>query len=226
MAAVGTASGSFFEGLISQVVSLGSDEERGANFGLALLYGIKSRDEAEALLGIQMMAIHNSAVKAAQRLARADSIEAQDSACRMVNQLSRTYAVQLEALKKYRSNGEQIVKVQHVNVGSGGQAVITDSLQTGGGGMEKSSNNLMSRLQRLRQAPRCTATSKRTRQPCRAAAVRGRTVCYHHGAGAGAPTGKGNGMYRHGQRTKKAIEELRAVRKLIRAARAAIADLE
>jgi hypothetical protein len=60
MAAVGTASESFFEGLISQVVSLGSDEERGANFGLALLYGIKPRDEAEALLGIQMMAVLNA----------------------------------------------------------------------------------------------------------------------------------------------------------------------
>ena len=30
-------------------------------------------------------------------------------------------------------------------------------------------------------APRCTATSKRTGQPCRAAAMRGKAVCYHHG---------------------------------------------
>ena len=27
----------------------------------------------------------------------------------------------------------------------------------------------------------CTATSKRTKQPCRARAMRGMTVCYHHG---------------------------------------------
>ena len=92
--------------------------------------------------------------------------------------------------------------------------------------MEKTSINPMSPVHRLQEAPRCSATSKRTRQPCRAAAVRGRTVCYHHGAHAGAPTGKSNGRYRHGGRTQEAIEERRAIRKLIRAARATIADLE
>jgi hypothetical protein len=74
-------------------------------------------------------------------------------------------------------------------------------------------------------APRCTATSKRTRQPCKAAAVRGYRVCRHHGAGAGAPSGERNGQYKTGQHTKAAIAERRAVSKLIREARASIARL-
>jgi hypothetical protein len=48
--------------------------------------------------------------------------------------------------------------------------------------MKKAIINPMKRWHVMHAAPRCTATSKRTRQPCRAAAVRGRTVCYHHGA--------------------------------------------
>jgi hypothetical protein len=66
---------------------------------------------------------------------------------------------------------------------------------------------------------------KRTRQPCRAPAVRRWTVCRCHGARGGAPTGKGNGRYRHGGRTKSAIAERRAVSKLVREVRASIARL-
>ena len=58
---------------------------------------------------------------------------------------------------------------------------------------------------------RCTATSKRTRQRCRAPAVKGWTVCRFHGAGGGGPTGERNGMYRHGLYTKEAIEERRVL---------------
>jgi hypothetical protein len=92
--------------------------------------------------------------------------------------------------------------------------------------VEKTVTNPMSPVHRLQQAPRCSARSKRSGQPCRAAAVRGRTVCYHHGAGGGAPPGERHGMYKHGQRSKTAVAERRAIRKLIRAARATIADLE
>ena len=56
----------------------------------------------------------------------------------------------------------------------------------------------------FQKSPRCSATSKRTRQPCQASAVTGWTVCRFHGARGGAPTGKRNGMYRHGLHTKKA----------------------
>jgi hypothetical protein len=44
-------------------------------------------------------------------------------------------------------------------------------------------------------------------------------------ARAGAPTGKSNGRYRHGRRTREAIAERRAVSKLVREVRASIARL-
>jgi hypothetical protein len=40
------------------------------------------------------------------------------------NKLSRTYAVLLDALNRYRGKGQQKVTVEHVHVHSGGQAVV------------------------------------------------------------------------------------------------------
>ena len=94
---------------------------------------IKPRDGVEGMLAAQMAAVHLAAMTAATRLKRVQTIEQQDSASRMLNQCARTFTAQVEALKKYRATGEQIVKVQHVNVGNGGQAVIADTLQAGGG---------------------------------------------------------------------------------------------
>jgi hypothetical protein len=69
------------------------------------------------------------------------------------------------------------------------------------------------------RAPRCTAHSKRSGQPCRAPAVRGHRVCRMHGAGGGAPTGEANGNYRHGRRTQEMTRTLRLCRALAQFAR-------
>jgi hypothetical protein len=61
----------------------------------------------------------------------------------------------------------------------------------------------------FQKAPRCLATSKRTRERCQAPAVRGWAVCRFHGARGGAPEGKANGAYKHGFHTKEAREERR-----------------
>ena len=68
-------------------------------------------------------------------------------------------------------------------------------------------------------ASRCSATSKRTRQPCQAPAVKGWTVCRFHGAGGGGPKGAHNGAFQHGLRTAEADAERRAVTALLREAR-------
>jgi len=74
----------------------------------------------------------------------------------------------------------------------------------------------------MHRSPRCTATSKRTRQPCQAAAVTGWTVCRFHGAGGGGQKGVRNGAYRDGLHTAEAVAERRAVAELVRRARAAV----
>lgn len=41
-----------------------------------------------------------------------------------LNKLARTFNLQLEALKRLRSGGEQKVRVKHVHVHEGGQAIV------------------------------------------------------------------------------------------------------
>ena len=49
------------------------------------------------------------------------------------NKLARTFAAQVEALRKHRTGGKQTVTVQHVNVSDGGQAIV-GNVQAGGRG--------------------------------------------------------------------------------------------
>jgi|GEM_PF-242576 hypothetical protein len=104
---------------------------------ISIVRGICPRDPTEALLAAQMAAIHNATMVAARRMNNADNLPQQDSASNMLNKLARTFTAQIEALKKYRSDGEQTVKVQRVNVNDGGQAIIGNVTTQGGGGATK-----------------------------------------------------------------------------------------
>lgn len=79
--------------------------------------------------------------------------------------------------------------------------------------------NPMKREYSFQKAPRCTATSKRTKERCRAPAMRGWKVCRFHGAGGGAPQGPAHGNYKHGGRTHKTREDARRVREIVQEAR-------
>ena len=142
MDAIGTANHSLFKGLVSQLAGLGASKspeeielkEIELNFAISLLQGVRPRDDVEAILATQMVATHNGTMTAARRLARAENIPQQDSAASVLNKCARTFAAQVEALKKYRATGEQNIRVQHVTVSDGGQAIVAGSMQAGGGG--------------------------------------------------------------------------------------------
>jgi hypothetical protein len=65
-------------------------------------------------------------------------------------------------------------------------------------------------------APRCSATSKRTKMRCGAPAERGKTVCRFHGARGGGPKGRANGAYKAGSHTQEAIEKRQTISELMR----------
>ena len=85
---------------------------------------IERRDELETLLAVQMGAIHQATMMMARRLNHVETIPQQDAAERALNKLARTYAMQMEALKRYRTGGQQKVTVEHVKVNAGGQAIV------------------------------------------------------------------------------------------------------
>ena len=104
---------------------------------LSMVKGVEPLDQTEAMLAAQMAAIHNATMTAARRLAHCETIPQQDSASSMLNKCARTFSAQVEALKKYRSTGEQNIRVQHVTVNDGGKAIV-GNVQAGGGGASKS----------------------------------------------------------------------------------------
>jgi hypothetical protein len=127
MQALGTTDPDFYNGLLSQLVNASRDGgswERGANFMLSVIKGIEPRDQIEAMLVAQIAAVHMASMTFARRLAHVDTIQQQDSASNAFNKLARTFATQVEALKRYRSGGEQKMTVQHVHVAEGGQAIV------------------------------------------------------------------------------------------------------
>lgn len=84
----------------------------------------------------------------------------------------------------------------------------------------------MKLLNPFEKAPRCTATSKRTKRRCGSPAERGKTVCRFHGARACAPSGKAHGQYKHGLYTKETIAERKELSALLSESRKQIRIVE
>ena len=75
-------------------------------------------------------------------------------------------------------------------------------------------------MDRANTAPRCTAHSKRTKEPCQAPAVTGWAVCRFHGAGGGHKAGPSHPRWAHGMRSQQHVEMRRMVNEMVREARA------
>lgn len=133
MESLGTTSFNFVSGLLSQLANAGSKgreiDESELNFMLSVIQDIKPKDQLEAMLAAQMAGIHMTTMTFVRRLAHVDSIQQQDSAGALLAKLTRTFATQMETLKRYRTGGEQKVTVQHVNVSEGGQAIVGNVTQ-------------------------------------------------------------------------------------------------
>ena len=140
MDALGTTEPDFLAGLIGQLANAGSQgrkvDESGLNFMLSVVKGVEPRDQVETMLAAQMAAVHMATMTFARRLAHVETIPQQDAAERAFNKLARTFATQVEALKRYRSKGEQRIVIQRVTVSEGGQAIV-GNVEHGGRGSSK-----------------------------------------------------------------------------------------
>lgn len=131
----------FAEGLLSQLANVartGKDLTTvELNTMIATVHAIGPRDPTEALLAAQMAAIHQATMVAARRLNHTEMLAQQDSCSGMLNKLARTFAAQVEALKRYRSTGEQNVRVTHQHVSVTANQAAVGVNQGGGGSDEK-----------------------------------------------------------------------------------------
>ena len=206
----------FFDGILTQLANAGSHgqkiDESGLNFMLAVIKGIEPKDQMEVMLAAQIAAIHMATMTFARRLGHVENIPQQDSAERALNKLARTFAIQVEALKRHRTGGGQTVRVEHVTVNEGGQAIVGNVTQAGGGGVEKSGEQ--PHALGYAPAPRCRART-RTGQPCRSPAMPNGRCRMHGGKSPGAPKGNKN-AFKHGRHTAEAVANRREIAELRR----------
>lgn len=107
---------------------------------LSTLLGIHPKDQLEALLAVQMLGVHNLAMRFMGCAAENQTVEAVDRYVIWATRLSQTFVAQMEALIRYRGKGPQKVVVEYVHVHQGGQAIVGTFTQNkqadgeGGGG--------------------------------------------------------------------------------------------
>src|SRR5262249_50266871 len=91
---------------------------------VAALIGIGPKDEIEGMIAAQMLASHNAAMECYRRaMGEQQSFEGRQANLNQANKLVRSYAVLVEALNRDRGNIQR-VRVEHVTVHAGGQAIV------------------------------------------------------------------------------------------------------
>jgi hypothetical protein len=145
--AFGTTSKDF---LASELNRLGSQlavgplhtGQRDMNAALAAIDGTRPENEMAAMLASQMAATHSLAMEMLGRTRRAGTTEQLQAHGALATKLLRTFTSQTEALAKIKRGGEQTVRVEHVHVYQGGQAIVgVMSTRKGeGGGVDEKAN--------------------------------------------------------------------------------------
>ena len=95
------------------------------NAALAFIESQQPRDEVEAALVLQMACNHTAIMNISARF-RGDHCgeRSMTAGANALARLMRTYAIQFEALRRSRNGGSQLVRVEHVHIHEGAQAIV------------------------------------------------------------------------------------------------------
>ena len=88
----------------------------------------------EAMLMSQMVTVHKHAMKLMAKASEISSVTSCEAVMNMANKLMRTFTAQVEAFEKLKRGGKQVIKVDHVHVHEGGQAIVGNIQHPVGGG--------------------------------------------------------------------------------------------
>jgi hypothetical protein len=128
--ALGTASSDFVNASLLELqvaaqLPFGGISEVGMNAALALIEGVAPRNEIEGAIAVQMACTHAAALSVLARFRGGGGTEHRVAAlASAAARLLKAYSVQVETLRRLRHGGDQHVRVEHVHVNEGGQAVI------------------------------------------------------------------------------------------------------
>jgi hypothetical protein len=112
------------------------------NAALAAIDGTRPENEMAAMLASQMAATHSLAMEMLGRARWAQTVEHLQAHGALATKLLRTFTAQTEALAKIKRGGEQTVRVEHVHVYHGGQAIVgsVSNRKVEGGGVDEKEN--------------------------------------------------------------------------------------
>lgn len=117
--ALGAVDRDALDGLLKQLVKASvighKPDEANLAFMISMMKSIAPRDSIEAMLAAQMVCVHITAMRCAHHLASASDLASQDSASRALAKLVRTFPAQVEALSRYRNDGERAITVQKLS---------------------------------------------------------------------------------------------------------------
>ena len=135
--ALGTASSDFVYCSLMQLIAAaklpgGRISEMAVSSSLAFIETAKPRDEIESALLIQMACTHTAAMRVLATFDEGHGCERNALRASAASRLLRAYATQVETLRRLRNGGSQLVRVEHVHVNEGGQAVIGNLQPTTG----------------------------------------------------------------------------------------------
>jgi hypothetical protein len=128
--ALGTSSSAFVEASLFQLQAAarlpgGGISELAVNSALALIEAVAPKDEIEGALALQMACTHMAAMAILARFEGGGGTERRTGLLgSAVARLLRTYVTQVEVLRRLRHGSSQFVRVEHVHVNEGGQAVV------------------------------------------------------------------------------------------------------
>jgi len=118
------------ERILSQGLAMpwaGSEvEDEGRMADLEMLIELRPANAMEAMLTVQMLGTHHAAVKfLLNATAKGQTFEGVDANVLRATRLMRLFIEQQTALAKLRGKtGQQKVRVEHVHVNAGGQAIV------------------------------------------------------------------------------------------------------
>ena len=138
-AALGTTSSDFVNATLVQIQNAsrlpsGGISEISVNAVLAFIEAAEPKNEVEAALAIQMACTHAVLMALLSRAGGAYGGNRQVAMmAAAATKLLRAYAVQVETLRRLRAGGSQYMRIEHVHLEPGAQAII--------GNVEKSSGS-------------------------------------------------------------------------------------
>jgi hypothetical protein len=127
---LGTTSSDFVNASLLQLQAaarspLGTVSETHINAALAMIEAAAPTDEIEAALAVQMACTHTAAMAILAKLDSGFGTERRIAAFgSAAARLMRAFATQVEVLRRLRNGGQQFVRVEHVHVNDGAQAII------------------------------------------------------------------------------------------------------